>query len=260
MSSVRSSRRRDFLKGIASGIIVGLFSFASIVYSFPRSLKIPGLTTTKTITRTEPTTITETRTETLTQTITKTETKIVTALSTSTTMETVSTSTSISETSIPEEFSQLAKNIPGAVGFNPVLDNGRVIYYEVYDSRNVLIAYAFEIKVVTCPDIVVVLGVIDLDYRVVAVDVKPSEEASESYTTWWTRAVDSRDFEEEFHGLSVEELYLDRDGGKVHAVSGATLSSKAITEAIRKKIETLISGKDHFDTYKPPYPCPTPMG
>jgi electron transport complex protein RnfG len=253
-------RRREFLKGFFSGIILGATILASLAYGFPRSLKIPGPTTIRTVTKTKSTTITEFKTETITRTVTRTETKTIIAPTTPAITETTSTYTTAFEMSIPEEFKQLATSIPGAVRFNPVIDNGKIIYYEVYDSRNILIAYAFKVRVVTCPDVIIVLGIVDLDYRVIDIDVKPSEDLPWGYPTWWTRAVDSRDFEDEFHGLSIQELYLDRDGGRVHAISGATLSSKAITEAIRKKIETIISGRDHFDTYKLPQPCPTPMG
>lgn len=260
MLSLKSSTRRDFLKGVISGIITGMALFASLVYGFPRSFKIPGPTTTKTLTKTESTTVTDFKTETYVRTVTKTETRTITTSITPTTEVTTSTYTTISEASIPEEFTEIAKKIPGAARFNPVIDGDKIVYYEVYNSRNILIGYAFRVRVVTCPDVLIVTGVIDLNYNVIAVDVEPSRDLPWGYPTWWTRAVDSPDFEEQFSGLSVQELYLDRDGGKVHAVSGATLSSRAITEAFRKKIETIISGTGHFDTHKPPQPCPAPMG
>ncbi len=260
MLSPKSSKRRDFLKGVVSGIITGTVLFASLVYGFPRTLKVPGPTTTKTLTKTEFATVTDFKTETYVRTVTKTETKTVTASITLTTEATISAYTTLSGASIPEEFIEIAKKIPGVAQFNPVIDGDKIIYYEVYDSRNILIGYAFRVRVVTCPDILMVTGVIDLNYNVIAVDVEPSKDLPWVYPAWWTKAVNSPDFEEQFSGLSVQELYLDSDGGKIHAISGATLSSRAITEALRKKIETIISGRDHFDTYKPPQPCPAPMG
>jgi electron transport complex protein RnfG len=49
-------------------------------------------------------------------------------------------------------------------------------------------------------------------------------------------------FLSQFKGLSVDEVALSRDGGKVDAITGATISSSAVVEgvkeAILKKLET----------------------
>ncbi len=50
-------------------------------------------------------------------------------------------------------------------------------------------------------------------------------------------------FLSQFKGLSVNEVALSRDGGKIDAITGATISSSAVVkgvkEAILKKLETL---------------------
>ncbi len=49
-------------------------------------------------------------------------------------------------------------------------------------------------------------------------------------------------FLSQFKGLSMDEVALSRDGGKVDAITGATISSSAVVEgvkeAILKKLET----------------------
>lgn len=259
MTTKNRELRRTFVKGLVSGVILGASIFGWLAYGFPVELKIPRPTTTKTLTTTVSTTQTTTVTHVSTKVLTSTVTK---SLFTSTTQtETTSVETSVNPTITSPELEPFIKLFPRAATFNPVMDGEKLLYYEVYDSRNVLVGYAFVIKVLTCPDMLKVYGIVDLDYRVKAVDVEPSEEDThQSYVTWWSRQVSSNDFEKQFDGLALEELYIDRDGGKVHAVSGATLSSRAVTEAIRRKISAIISGKDHQDVYKPSQICPTPMG
>lgn len=43
-------------------------------------------------------------------------------------------------------------------------------------------------------------------------------------------------FRDQFKGLSVDKVALRRDGGEVDAVSGATISSKAVVEAVRNEM------------------------
>lgn len=231
-----------------------------VIYGFSGGLKIPRSTVTKTVTKTVSTTETTTMTHTYTKTLTKTITEassMTTSSQQATTTETSENPTTIPLT-VPSEFEPFVRIFPRAAAFNPVLDGDKILYYEVYDARNVLIGYAFVIKVLTCPDMLKVYGVVDLNYNVVGIDVMPSEEVS--YPTWWSRQVSDVEFEEQFHGLSVEELHIDRDGGKVHAVSGATLSSRSVTEAIGKKILAIVSGEGHQDVYKIYQVCPVPIG
>lgn len=252
-------QRRNFIKGLISGIILGASIFGWLAYGFPVELKIPRPTTTKTLTTTVSTTQTTTVTHVSTKVLTSTVTKSL-FTSTSSTGESYH-ETSVNPTTVSPEFEPFVKLFPRAAMFNPVMDGEKLLYYEVYDSRNLLVGYAFMIKVLTCPDMLKVYGVLDLNYKVIGVDVEPSEvDIPHGYVTWWSKQVSSNEFEGQFDGLTIEELYIDRDGGKVHAVSGATLSSRAVTEAIRRKISAIISGEGHQDTYKPSQICPTPMG
>lgn len=43
-------------------------------------------------------------------------------------------------------------------------------------------------------------------------------------------------FRDQFKGLSVDDIALRKDGGKVDAITGATISSKAVVEAVRNKM------------------------
>jgi len=47
-------------------------------------------------------------------------------------------------------------------------------------------------------------------------------------------------FTEQFEGLRVDEIALSRDGGKIDAITGATISSRAVTEAIQDRMIEII--------------------
>ncbi|MCS7367576.1 MAG: FMN-binding protein [archaeon YNP-WB-062] len=250
MSPNLNGHRRNFIKGLVSGIILGASILGWAAYRFPKELKIPYSTVTKTTTTTTSTTETITTTHVYTKTLTSTITETLTPTSSSS-QQITTTETNENTITVPPEFEPFVRLFPRAASFNPVLDGDKLLYYEVYDVKNVLIGYAFVIKVLTCPDMLKVYGIIDLNYRVVAIDVMPSEEIPKNYVTWWTQQVDSGSFEDQFHDLTVEELHIDKDGGKIHAISGATLSSRAVTEAIREKITAIVSGEGHREVYEP---------
>lgn len=47
-------------------------------------------------------------------------------------------------------------------------------------------------------------------------------------------------FIKQFEGLLVEDIALSRDGGKIDAITGATISSRAVTEAIQDRMIEVI--------------------
>lgn len=233
-NSQRKPSRRDFLKGFGAGIILGAAIMGYAAYGFPKEMRIPGPTTTKTLTK--KMTTTETRL------ITKTERKYLT-----TTVTAIGTSISATSTTttkvkkIPSEFQELVgKCLPQAYVFTPVLKDGQVLYYEIYDQKNKLIAYGFKAIVEppkTLTDHLIITGLVDLDYRIIAVNIS-SKEGSEL----WNKKIVEPDFEKEFQGLTFEDLKLSSEGGKVDAITGATVSSSAVVEAIKEKIYEIISG------------------
>jgi electron transport complex protein RnfG len=49
------------------------------------------------------------------------------------------------------------------------------------------------------------------------------------------------EFQELFDGLKKEEVAIDKDGGKIETITGATITSRAITNSIQKAIDKLES-------------------
>jgi len=233
-SNPQKSSRRDFLKGLGAGIILGAAVIGYAAYGFPKEMRIPGPTTTKTLTK--KTTVTET------QLTTKTETKYstVTVTAPGTIVTETSTTVTTKTKEIPQEFQELVeKHLPQAYIFTPVLKDGQVLYYDIYDQENKVIAYGFKAVVEppkTLTDHLIIIGLVDLNYKIIAIDISSKKGAE-----LWKKEIVEPEFEKEFSGLTVEELKLSSEGGKVDAVTGATVSSAAVVEAIREKIHEIIS-------------------
>ena len=134
----------------------------------------------------------------------------------------------------PELKEKFLRLLPEAADFKAVVKDEKVIYYEAYDETGLLIGYAFVTKAYGPSDRLEVVGIVDLDYKVAAIDVEPLPEHPHLFNP----QIREPEFEDQFVGLSVEELYLSPEG-KIDAVTGATLSSEAVTEAVREKIEEI---------------------
>jgi len=47
-------------------------------------------------------------------------------------------------------------------------------------------------------------------------------------------------FTDQFQGLSSQDIKLSKDGGKIDAISGATISSRAVTDSVKKTVDEKI--------------------
>lgn len=124
-------------------------------------------------------------------------------------------------------FSEL---MPEAVQFMPVLDrDNEVIYYEAFDDGGMLIGYAFVSVKDGYVGPIKVAGAIDLNYRVVAITIIRHTE-----TPGLGDRITTPQFLDQFHGVSVKELYLSPHG-EIDAITGATISSQTVVDTIREK-------------------------
>ncbi len=53
--------------------------------------------------------------------------------------------------------------------------------------------------------------------------------------------ITEKSFTDQFKGLDTEEIALSRDGGKIDAITGATISSEAVVEAVQESMIDSIS-------------------
>lgn len=129
----------------------------------------------------------------------------------------------------PEVAERFKKILPEAFEFAPVIKEGKILYYEIYDEKGSLIAYGFDERVYAPTDRLRITGIIGLDYKIRALDVDRLQPDIQLLRD----EIIEPAFENQFIGLRVEDLYLSPQG-KIDAVSGATISSTRIVETVRK--------------------------
>jgi electron transport complex protein RnfG len=128
----------------------------------------------------------------------------------------------------------LPQIMPEATNFRPVIGgSGEVVYYEAYDDAGKLVGYAFFVKKEGFKGPILIAGAIDLDYKVTAIKVVRQQE-----TAGLGARIREPGFQHQFIGASVEDLHLSPEG-KIDAITGATISSQAVTDAMRNKIENI---------------------
>ena len=123
--------------------------------------------------------------------------------------------------------------LPMAERFKLVRSGGAE-FFEGYDGRGALVGFVAKGSAKGYGGDVVVLVGLDKDLRVVGVRVLEQKETP----GLGTKATEPP-FLRQFRGLKVEDIKLRRYGGKVDAITGATITSRAVTEAARKAVKAV---------------------
>lgn len=76
---------------------------------------------------------------------------------------------------------------------------------------------------------------IDPDYSIEGMEV-----LSHTETPGLGNKITEEPFTEQFLGLDADEIALSRDGGKIDAITGATISSRAVTLAVQERMFEII--------------------
>jgi electron transport complex protein RnfG len=127
--------------------------------------------------------------------------------------------------------------------FWPVMDEeGNIHYYEAYDSEGALIGFGFIQSGRGMWGGITVAGVIDLDYRIMGIVVLEQGETP----GLGARIVENK-FLNQFIGLETNSIKLKKYNGAVDAISGATVSSKSVTDIIRKEVERVLEQRSGIE-------------
>ena len=125
----------------------------------------------------------------------------------------------------------LPRIMPDATQFTPVMGgDDEPVYYEAYDDEGKLVGYAFFVVKEGSQGPILLAGAIDLDYNVIAIKVVRHSE-----TPGLGARIKESAFQNQFLGLTTGELHLSPEG-KIDAITGATVSSQAVVDAMRNKI------------------------
>lgn len=125
----------------------------------------------------------------------------------------------------------------------PVIENEKVLYYMGYRDKNKKIHAGYVLSVIGKgyqSDIETMVGV-DLSGKIVAVKILSQletpglgtrlEEINPGQERPW--------FQVQFNGKHMKELMVDKDGGSIDSITGATISSRAVALSIKKGIRDL---------------------
>jgi electron transport complex protein RnfG len=106
--------------------------------------------------------------------------------------------------------------------------------YEVY-SNGILVGYAALASAKGYSSQIQLVVGIDLDNRIAGVAVISQQE-----TPGLGTKVADESFLSQFHGMSADGILLRKFGGKIDAVTGATVSSKAVAVGVKEKVSELV--------------------
>ncbi len=133
----------------------------------------------------------------------------------------------------------LAKLVPGADRFDPVegpvnAEGAKdILYYRAVDGTGNTIAYAFFQEQQGSQGMIVVAGAVDSAFsNVLGMGILSHEE-----TPGMGAKITTPAFQDQFHGVPLQQLALSKSGGSIDAITGATVSSQAVVSALNTKID-----------------------
>lgn len=130
----------------------------------------------------------------------------------------------------------------------PVKLNRKIIAYKGFtnpDTSN-LIGYAFQANGTGYSGVIKTLAAIDTSGTILAINIlSQTETPGLGSKCEEIRAGESSPwFQEQFKGKQATDLAVDKDGGNIDSISGATITSRAITNAVADSARSLIKKLD----------------
>ncbi|MFA6357853.1 MAG: FMN-binding protein [Candidatus Omnitrophota bacterium] len=138
------------------------------------------------------------------------------------------TRTKIAGQAIASEQSALREVMPLAVRFSEIKSGEEILYYKAFDSQDKLIGFVFKASGKGYSSVVVTLAGIFLDLKISAIKVISQNE---------TPGLGVRVTEDQFQNHFNNQNCLDLSG--VEAITGATISSRAVINSVMKKAQEI---------------------
>ncbi len=118
--------------------------------------------------------------------------------------------------------------LPDAATFQPVLDGEEVLYYKGFNADSALVGYVFScFQYGYSSDVKTMVG-LTTDLKINAITV-----VSQMETPGLGANCTKTSFLDQFSGKNPADIYVNKDGGDIQALTGATITSRAVTNAIR---------------------------
>ena len=103
-----------------------------------------------------------------------------------------------------------------------------------YDESDELVGYCFMDSLYGYSSEVKTMVAVGLDFNVLKIDVIDQLE-----TPGLGAKADTPDFEERFIGKNLSQMKVKKDGGKIKAITGATITSRTVTQSIAEGLKKL---------------------
>lgn len=127
-----------------------------------------------------------------------------------------------------EELASIKEVMPDAEKFDPVKAAGEVVYYKAYDKDAKLMGVVFKAEGKGYASTIETVVGMKLDNTITAIKVVNQNE---------TPGLGAKVTEPEFVGQFINRNISDL--GQVQAITGATISSKAVMDSIKQKAQEL---------------------
>jgi|YelNatPaOPRAMG01_1025707.scaffolds.fasta_scaffold00001_35 electron transport complex protein RnfG len=138
-------------------------------------------------------------------------------------------------------LSALPKADPRAIV--PVYEGDEIVYYKGYAQPDTtgLVGYAFVARGAGYSSEIETLVGVDTTGQIIGLKILREVETPGLGTKIEEVRYGEKDpwFQRQFIGKRARQLAVDKDGGEIVSVTGATISSRAVTNSIRKGLEEL---------------------
>lgn len=149
-----------------------------------------------------------------------------------------------------EERAALLEVLPEGINFEPVKADGNIIYYKAYDKESELAGVAFKTSAKGYSSQIDTMAGITQDGTITAIKILNQNETpglgtkiievSDDTTIWdvargrkKTKEIKKPWFQERFRSKRIEDLK------NIQAITGATISSKAVIDSVEKKAKEI---------------------
>ena len=128
--------------------------------------------------------------------------------------------------------------LPGAAddSIYPVEENGRVLYYKAYSAPDTtkLVGFAFITQGAGYSSVIETMVGVDTSGQIIGIKVMSQVETPGLGTKIEEIRYGESEpwFQQQFIGKSAERLAVDKDGGEISSITGATISSRATANSI----------------------------
>jgi electron transport complex protein RnfG len=142
----------------------------------------------------------------------------------------------ITDRKAKEAIETRQKLMPDAKTFEEkkAVEDTTLAYFIAKDDKGETLGYTFVAENRGYSSVVKTMVALDKTFKIITIQVIDQNETP-GLGTW----CQDKSFPDRFKGLGVEDLKVDKDGGKVKSITGATITTRAITNSVHDAIQVI---------------------